>query len=112
MKMPCTKLRSIVGHIVFIALTFSPVLASYPAESSEAGQESSNPLKELTLEQLGNVEITTVSKEPEQVWKASAAVFVLTSEDIRRSGATSIPEVLRLVPGVDVARIDSDQWAV
>jgi len=75
-------------------------------------QISNNPLKELTLEQLGNVEVTTVSKEPEQVWKTAAAVFVLTSDDIRRSGATSIPEALRLVPGVEVARIDSDQWAV
>src|SRR6202167_516602 len=112
MKMPCTKLRPIVGRLFFIALTFSLSLASCPAESSDADQQSSNPLKELTLEQLVNVEITTVSKEPEQVWKAAAAVFVLTSEDIRRSGATSIPEVLRLVPGVEVARIDSDQWAV
>ncbi|HUK47333.1 MAG TPA: TonB-dependent receptor [Terriglobales bacterium] len=75
-------------------------------------QSSANPVRELTLEQLGNVEVTTTSKEPEQLWKTSAAVYVLTSEDIRRSGATSIPEALRLVPGVEVARIDSNQWAV
>jgi iron complex outermembrane receptor protein len=64
------------------------------------------------LEQLGNVEVTTASKEPEQVWRTPAAVYVLTQEDIRRSGATSVPEVLRLVPGVEVARIDANQWAI
>ncbi len=69
-------------------------------------------LKELSLEQLGNVKVTTASKEPEKVWRTPAAIYVLTQEDIRRSGATSIPEVLRLVPGVEVAQIDSDHWAV
>jgi iron complex outermembrane receptor protein len=66
----------------------------------------------MSLEQLGNVEVTTVSKEPEQVWQTPAAIYVLTQDDIRRSGATSIPELLRTVPGVEVARIDSDHWAV
>jgi iron complex outermembrane receptor protein len=66
----------------------------------------------MSLEQLGNVEITTASKEPEQLWQTPAATYVLTQEDIRRSGATTIPELLRLVPGVEVARIDSDHWAV
>lgn len=77
-----------------------------------APDASENPVRELTLAQLGNVEVTTTSKQPEQVWKTSAAVYVLTAEDIRRGGATSIPEALRLVPGVEVARIDSNQWAV
>jgi len=47
-----------------------------------------NPLKQLSLEQLGDVEVTTASKEPEEVWKTAAAIYVLTNEDIRRSGAT------------------------
>jgi iron complex outermembrane receptor protein len=95
---------------------FSLLLFFLPAASAQVdianAETTSNPLKQLTLEQLGNVKVTTVSKEPEQVWKTAAAVYVLTSDDIRRSGATSIPEALRLVPGVEVARIDSDQWAV
>jgi iron complex outermembrane recepter protein len=70
------------------------------------------PLKQLSLGQLGNVEVTTVSKEPEQVWNTPAAIYVLTSEDIRRSGATTIPDALRLVPGVEVARIDSNKWSI
>ncbi|HTV07846.1 MAG TPA: TonB-dependent receptor [Candidatus Aquilonibacter sp.] len=75
-------------------------------------QQSENQLKQLSLAQLGDVEVTTVAKLPEEVWQTPAAVFVLTQDDIRRSGATSIPELLRLVPGVDVAREQSDQWAV
>ncbi|HEV2618154.1 MAG TPA: TonB-dependent receptor plug domain-containing protein [Candidatus Acidoferrales bacterium] len=66
----------------------------------------------MSLEQLGNVEVTTASKEPEEVWKTASAIYVITQEDIRRSGATSIPELLRMVPGAEVARIDSDHWSV
>jgi len=80
-----------------------------------AAKNDQNPpanLKQLSLEQLGNLEVTTVSKEPEEIQKTAAAIYVLTQEDIRRSGATSIPEALRLVPGVEVAQIDSSTWAV
>ncbi len=72
----------------------------------------SKQLKSLSLEQLGDVEITTVSKQPEEVWQTPAAVFVVIADDIRRSGATTIPELLRLVPGVEVARSQSGGWAV
>jgi iron complex outermembrane recepter protein len=82
------------------------------AGTPQGGQETPQNLKHFSLEQLGNVEVTSVSKEPEQVWKTAAAVFVLTQEDIRRSGASSIPEVLRLAPGVEVARVDSDHWSI
>lgn len=71
-------------------------------------------LTELSLEDLMNVEVTVTSaaRHAEPLSKTPAAIFVLTSEDIRRSGATSIPELLRLVPGVNVARLDSNRWAV
>ncbi len=69
-------------------------------------------LSKLSLEQLGRIEVTSTTKEPEEVWRTPAAVFVLTREDIRRSGATSLAELLRLVPGVEVARIDSDTWSI
>lgn len=69
-------------------------------------------LTDLSLEALMNLEVTSVSKKEELAQHAAAAVFVLTNEDIRRSGATSIPEALRLVPGLNVARIDSSRWAI
>ncbi len=74
--------------------------------------ESDNPVKKLTLEQLGNIEVTTASKEPEEVRKTPAAIYVITHDDIERSGATTIPEALRLAPGVEVARIDGNKWAI
>ena len=87
-------------------------VGSVRADDSQGSQGSVGDLKQLSLEELGSVEVTTVSKEPEEVLQTPAAIYVLTQEDIRRSGASSIPEVLRLVPGVEVARIDSDHWAV
>ncbi len=69
-------------------------------------------LTQLGLEELGNIKVTSVSKEPEEVRRTPAAIYVITQNDIRRSGATSIPEILRLAPGVEVAQIDSDHWSV
>jgi iron complex outermembrane recepter protein len=98
---------------LFSVLFFS--LSSVPpcwSQAEQSDQSSTSDLKQLTLEQLGTVEVTTASKEPEEVWNTPAAIYVITQEDIRRSGATSVPEILRMVPGVEVARIDSDHWSV
>src|SRR5665213_1792937 len=103
---PC--IRRIVAVNV-LALLFSLVARA------QATQNLPNPptdLSQLSLGQLGDIAVTTASKEPEQVWQTPAAIYALTQEDIRRSGATTIPEVLRLVPGVEVARIDSDHWSI
>jgi iron complex outermembrane receptor protein len=59
-----------------------------------------------------NVEVTSVSRKGQKLSDTAAAVFVITQDDIRRSGATSIPEVLRIVPGLDVARINGNTWAI
>ena len=59
-----------------------------------------------------NVQVTSVSKKEQKLAKTGAAIFVITQEDIRRSGATNIPDVLRIAPGVDVAQIDSNHWAI
>jgi iron complex outermembrane receptor protein len=64
------------------------------------------------LEDLMKVEVTSVSKKEEQLFRAPSAIYVLTRSDIRRSGAMSIPDLLRLVPGLSVAQIDSSEWAV
>jgi iron complex outermembrane recepter protein len=65
----------------------------------------------LPLE-LEDTEIVSVSKEKEPAFKAAASVYVLSSDDIRRSGATNIPEALRLVPGLEVSRAGSSKWSV
>lgn len=69
-------------------------------------------ISRMTLEDLMNLEVTSVSKRSQRVADAAAAVFVITQEDIRRSGAASIPEALRMVPGLQVARIDENKWAI
>jgi len=66
----------------------------------------------LSLEDLMNVKVTSVSRRPQSLAETAAAVFVITQDDIRRSGATSIPEALRMVPGIEVARIDANKWAI
>lgn len=67
----------------------------------------------MSLEELGAIEVTTVAKAPEAVWNTPAAIYVLTQADLARSGVTSIPDALRLVPGLDVARIDTSRnWVV
>jgi iron complex outermembrane recepter protein len=96
-----------VAFLWFVGLP-EPSRADVPSkENPEQGN-----LKALSLEQLANVEVTTVSKEPETVLRTPAAIFVITQEDIRRSGATNVPEVLCLAPGVEVSRVDSDHWSI
>lgn len=75
-------------------------------------QLQAKDLTDLSLEDLMHIEVTSVSKKGEQLSDAPAAIFVITQEDIRRSGVTSIPEALRMAPGVEVARIDANKWAV
>lgn len=77
-----------------------------------AETEPHRDLTRLSLTELANVEVTTVSRRPEKVGSASAAVFVITGDDIRRLGITSLAEALRLAPGVQVSRINSNQWSV
>jgi iron complex outermembrane recepter protein len=59
-----------------------------------------------------NVEVTSVSKKEQKLSQVAAAIFVITQEEIRRSGATSIPDLLRMVPGLDVAQINASTWAI
>ncbi len=82
------------------------------ADSRGHSRNHSTNLIGLTLEELMNIEITSVSKKPEKLFDAASAVFVITEEDIRRSGVTTIPEALRMAPGVQVAHIDSNKWAI
>src|SRR5579864_2755874 len=97
-----TTLKTVVSLLLLAGLI----------KGDQGSQVSDGQLKGLSLEQLGNIEVTTASKEPVKVSRTPAAIYVITQEDIRRSGATSIPELLRLAPGVEVARIDAVKWSV
>src|ERR1700730_14435802 len=80
--------------------------------ASQKDEEAPGHLTQISLEDLGDIEVTTTSKEPIKASRTPAAIYVITQEDIRRSGATSIPEALRLAPGVEVARADSNTWSI
>jgi iron complex outermembrane recepter protein len=96
------------------AMWLLPLIATCCFSLADAVHQSGTggSLKKLSLEQLGDVEVVAASKEPEEIWQTPAAISVITQEDIRRMGATSIPEILRRVPGLQVARTDSNSWAV
>ena len=69
-------------------------------------------LADLSIQELMEVNVTSVSRRDQELSKTASAVYVITSEDIRRSGATSIPEALRMAPGVQVAQVNASQWAI
>jgi iron complex outermembrane receptor protein len=96
-----TLARGIVALLVALPLAIS-TLAQAPPED----------LSKLSVEDLMNVEVTSVSKKEEKISQTAAAIFVITREDIRRSGATNIPDLLRLVPGLNVSQINSNTWAI
>lgn len=102
-------LRLLTARTRVVAAAFVAVLA---AVSASAQTPSPQDLKRLSLEELLRVEISTVSRVPEPSTSVPAAVFVLTPDDIRRSGATSLPEILRLVPGMQVAQQDAARYAI
>jgi iron complex outermembrane receptor protein len=93
-----------------LIILFLSLAACGHAQQPDPGSEGR--LKGLSLEELGNIEVITASKSPVKLSQTAAAVYVITQDDIRRSGVTSLPEALRLAPGVDVAQIDSVKWAV
>src|ERR1700677_3675953 len=90
-------------------LTLAALLA---ALSSYAQQPKDPDLSQASLEDLMNIQVTSVSKKEQNLSKTGAAIFVITQDDIRRSGAPNIPDLLRLAPGVDVARVDANRWAI
>lgn len=109
------------AHSRYIQLIVSACLAcaflAWPMRGSgydqgTADQTSPEALKSLSLEQLSQIEVTTPSKAPQEAFRTPMAVYVITGDDIRRSGATCIPEALRLAPGVEVARIDANKWSI
>lgn len=96
-------------------LSWGWLTAAIPGVSADGTTAAAVPggdLSGLSLEQLVNVQVTSVSKREEKLSRASAAITVVSQDDIQRSGARTIAEALRLAPGLSVARVDSHTWAI
>jgi len=100
--MPATR------HQLLLTLTLS-LLSFAPAVQAA---DALDDYLSLDLQELLSLEVTSVAKKKQRLSDTAAAIHVITNEDIRRSGVTSIPEALRLAPGIQVARIDSNKWAI
>lgn len=100
------------GSLFTVFLSFVTQGLSIAAPDGQPEEETLQYLKSLSIEELLQTRITSVSKKSEQLFNVAAAVTVVTQEDIERSGARSIPEALRLVPGLQVAQLDSSRYAI
>lgn len=107
------KLLRDTGGLVMAAALVWLSGAAAPARAVETTTTNLNAsLADLSIEQLMNESVTSVSKKETKLNQSPAAITVITQDEIRRLGITTLPEALRLVPGMDVARIDSHEWAV
>jgi iron complex outermembrane receptor protein len=100
----CPRVKRIALILTGIALTTLAGRASIAAQTLDITQKS--------LEDLMSIEVTSVSKKEQQTSQVAAAVFVISLEDIGHSGALNIPDLLRMVPGLEVAQIDGGKWAI
>jgi len=111
-KLPASRMniRCLKNHLALVWL----LAMAFPAAAQEVkpAPRAATNLMELSLEELVNLQITSVSKKEQRLGDAPAAIFVLSNDDLRRSGATTIAEALRVVPGLHVAAIGSSDWAV
>src|SRR5256714_802731 len=117
------KLISVVPEShAFLKVVFFPALgpgiliflacAGVGLAQTNVAVGTASQLKKLSLEELLNIEVTSVSRRPEKLSETASAIQVITQEDIHRSGATSLPEALRLASNLEVAQVDSRQWAI
>ncbi|MBI5816668.1 MAG: TonB-dependent receptor plug domain-containing protein [Nitrospinae bacterium] len=102
-------LVSVYGPVIIAAVTLKLIVS--PALSM-ADKSDPRSLTELSIEDLMDVKVVTASKKEESAFGSTSAIRVLTHDDIIRSGATNIPEALRLVPGLYVARKDSNNYVI
>jgi iron complex outermembrane receptor protein len=101
-----SRKRAGLALLALLALLKAPPL---PAQQPVVEPDS---LAELDIEDLAQIRVTTMSRRPEPAGRATAALFVISQEDIRRSGAGSLPEALRLAPGLQVARVTARDWSI
>jgi iron complex outermembrane receptor protein len=101
-----------VPAAVWLVVLGSPAAKGTMPQSPAAQHAQEGDLTQVSIENLMNMEVTSVSKKEQKLSQVAAAIFVVTQEDVRHSGATNIPDLLRMVPGLDVAQINANTWAI
>jgi len=98
---------------VVVSWLLLALLAGVGSETLRAqGNRSGPDLMNMSLEDLLAIKVTSVSKKEQKLSETPAAIYVITQEEIRRSGATNVPDILRTVPGLGVAQLDGNIWAI
>src|SRR6266851_2938559 len=103
-----------------LVFTLGLICVARPGVAQQADSARQRPdssvsaaaLKKLSIEQLMDLQVTSVSKRPERLSQTASAIQAITQQDIRRSGASSLAEALRLASNLQVAQVDSRQWAI
>jgi iron complex outermembrane recepter protein len=111
MKLTAAAMKSTAAATLRAAICCAAAIYCAPAQA-DSSSSTIGDLKQLNVEDLMNVEITSVARHPQKLLDAASAIQVITQEDIRRSGATSIPEALRLADNLQVAQKNSHDWAI
>jgi iron complex outermembrane recepter protein len=99
-------------RIVCLALGLAVAAAAHAQDQTDPTLPPVSTLKKLSVEELMDIDVTSVSKRTEKISDTASAIQVITSDDIQEAGATSIPDALRLASNLEVAQIDSRQWAI
>lgn len=87
-------------------------VGGWTALAAAARAQSLQELRSLSIEQLGDIQVTSVARSPEALSDAPASIYVITRDQILESGLTSIPDILRLAPNLQVAQVNSYTWAI
>ena len=98
--------RHAARRLIFLTLSLSTIGILMAQEATQID------LSRMDVEDLMKIKVTSVSKREQSLARTAAAVFVINQEEIRRSGATNLPDLLRMAPGVDVEQIDANAWAI
>ncbi len=107
--------RSSVPYMDVLAVSAVMLLPGQAIAATAQGNSAGptvEDLRNLSIDELANLKVTSLSKRPETLSEAPAAIYVITADDIRRSGATSLPEALRLAPNLEVAQLNGYSWSV
>src|SRR6202167_3777828 len=109
--------KILLGLILGLVLAITPEINADevtppPSDMGKTNSEVLDTYKKMSLEELMDQEVTSVAKQPQPLGQAPAAIQVVTGDEIRRSGASSIPEALRLADNLDMAQLSSSQWDI